>query len=199
MNRNTSARALGIAHSIIGPMGTMRYTDQGALDAGALDEAGATRWVYPADVLAAKERIDAKVTSLAADVAACAGLAAADVAAWNAFRTAWRQFYCRGSDGACTEPDASWFGIGGQMDDCETYEASLYAWQEKFAPLCRLSAPVGSPPVPTDARGSDLTTPVRWGVIGLGILAGLYVLHETGVLRLVATPRRRGCATCGTA
>jgi hypothetical protein len=146
--------------------------------------AGATRLIYPEDVRNAKNRIDAKVASVNANIASCTALSGDDRAAWALFYSAWRKFFCRNDSGTCTEPDVSLWGLGGQMDDTEVFEAQLYGWQEKLSATCHLSAPLTHPPTPTADQPSTLNTALVWGAVIVGGVIVLSVIDKTGLPRL---------------
>jgi hypothetical protein len=141
---------------------------------------GATQIIYPADVRDAKNRIDAKMTATARDVAACGKLSDADVKAWADFFLAWRKFFCGNDSGDCTSPDVPLLlGLGSMMDQCETWEAQLYDWQKKIAALCAVSTPATPPPTPTadkpglfTSAGPSTTTLVLIGA-GVGLAAAI--------------------------
>jgi len=158
-------------------------------------EAGATRVIWPSDVIDRKTVIDAKMTSVGADVGACAAFSDADRAAWAAFYLAWRKVYCLNALGACTAPDSSIWGLGGQYDDLETWDSNVYAWQLKVAAAgCKSSAPVVAPPTPTGAQASDVGAVgeiVKWGAVGLGVYFLLTVVGKTGLPELWPPKRRR--------
>jgi hypothetical protein len=167
----------------------------GELESLGVDEAGAFRVIYPADVLDAKNRIEAKMLSVGRDVAACPALPAADQKAWSDFYAAWRRFFCRNDTGECTEPDYALLGLGGQYDDCETWEAQLFAWQKKIdAAACKLSAPLSPPPTPT-IQQTDPSLVAAGGIVqDLTVLAlvvaGVWVVQQSGVLTWI--PRKGG-------
>ena len=145
----------------------------------------ATRIIFPDDVINAKTRIDAKMQATLADVGACTSLDAKTVSDFRDFFGAWRKFYCA-SDGAedCTSPGWHLFGLGGQMDDCETWEAQLYQWQQFLGAHCTLAEPASPPPTPTAQQGDSmdaLATIVKWGAIGA---LGVVVVREIGLPRL---------------
>src|SRR5271166_2078431 len=117
-----------------------------------------TRWVYPSDIEQAKNRVDAKFQSVNRDVQACAKLSAGDRTAWTDAFTAWRKLYCRNDTGTCTAPDASVWGAGGQMDDVERAEKSLYDWQTKIKANCTVSGPIEKP----DAAKREEGGPMQW-------------------------------------
>jgi hypothetical protein len=147
-------------------------------------EAGATRIIYPQDVRDAKNRIQAKFASVDTNVKACSALSSADASAWAAFYLAWRKFFCRDDVGSCSEPDVSIFGLGGQMDDCEVWEAQLFGWQQKLSKTCTLSAPLTAPPTPTGQQPEPITTALAWGAAIVGGILLLSVIDKTGLPRL---------------
>jgi hypothetical protein len=105
-----------------------------------------TRIIYPDDIRAAKRRVDALFQSVDHDVKSCTALNNDDRATWGALFISWRKLYCLSDKTDCTEPDASYFGLGGQMDDVERYEKSAYEWQLKLqAKTCTPSAPIIKP------------------------------------------------------
>lgn len=143
-----------------------------------------TRIIYPSDVVNRKNSIDAKVTSVSRDVDACKALKDTDRQAWVDFAAAWRKFYCLNADGQCSQPDYSIWSLGGQMDDLETWDANVYAWQQKLAAAtCTLSAPVVAPPIPTaEQKGAGdeiaavakaVTSVAIVGIVGLVVWEGL--------------------------
>lgn len=129
-----------------------------------------TRFVWPSDVRDAKIRIDAKMKSVANDMAGCAALSPSDKASWMLFFAAWRAFYCDDMAGTCTQPDVEWFGSGGALDTCDQWEISLFQWQNRLAAVCRLSAPISKPPTPI---GDQQDAVAEWlkGATGL-VVAG---------------------------
>lgn len=139
---------------------------------------GATAIIYPADVVNAKNRIQAKMASTLADAKACVALSPADTASFQGFYDAWRKFFCDNDSGVCEVPPSGAtlgiFGLGSQMDDCETWEAQLYTWQQKIAAICTMSEPVVAPPTPTAEKPGPFTmstgTVVAAAAVGLGLL-----------------------------
>jgi hypothetical protein len=152
--------------------------------------AGATRIIWPTDVVARKNEINAKVTALTNDIAACTNAPSDLSTNWQAFVTAWKQFYCNNSSGTCTEADYDLFGLGGQYDDCENWDQQVYQWQLTVQKSCTLSEPVVAPPIPTlqqqdyidktinainNTTGKGVATPI-WALAALaGIAVAGYV------------------------
>jgi hypothetical protein len=141
-------------------------------------EAGA--WIYPSTVKEAKNRIDPEIAATKRDADACTTITADERAAFDAFYAGWRQFYCLNASGTCTEPDASIWGLGTQMDQAEGYETRLAQWQALLASKCALSTPVVTPP----PAPPDVNAIARWVGIGLGALAVMYIVGQTGLPRL---------------
>ena len=147
---------------------------------------GATRLIYPADVVSRKNDINSKVIALTNDITSCTAAPTNLSTDWQAWVTTWKQFYCNNSTGTCTEADYSIWGLGGQYDDCEMYDQQVYQWQQKVAQTCTLSEPSTPPPVPTIAqqdyvnKALDVTgagvSKALWSAAGLiGIAAAAYV------------------------
>jgi hypothetical protein len=138
-----------------------------------------TRYVSSGDVKQAKDRVDAKYQTVNRDVQACANLSAGDKSAWTDAFTAWRKLYCRNDSGTCTEPDASWLNSGGEMDDVERAEKSLYTWQTKLQATCTVSGPIEKP----DAAKREEGGPLNWFaehktalIVGGSVVGGVIVL-----------------------
>ena len=164
----------------------------GALGFGKPGDWYYTRIIYPDDIREAKRRVDSKFQSVDRDVKGCAGLTDADRASWGALYGAWRQLYCINSTGTCTEPDASIFGLGGQMDDVERYEKSAYDWQLKIKDKCTLSSPVEKPDIikreESEQRSDVLGTVKIVALAAVGVVAVVVLVPQ--IAKLV--PERQG-------
>ncbi len=161
---------------------------QRARAAGA-ESAEGFRVIWPGDIIDRKNVIQAKMVAVGADITACTALPADEQTAWQAFYTAWRQFYCRNETGTCDQPDYSVFGMGGQYDDLEVWDANVYAWQQKVSAAgCGVSDPLVAPPTPTaDQANKDvgaLTELVKWSALGLGGVLLLQVVSGVGLPRI---------------
>jgi len=153
-----------------------------------------TRVIYPDDVREAKRRVDSKFQSVDKDVKACPGLNDNDRAAWAALLASWRQLYCMNASGTCTDPDASIFGLGGQMDDVERYEKSAYEWQLKVqATKCSLSSPVEKPDIlkrEESEKKEDVLDTIKIVAIAVaGAVAVVYVVPQ--IARLVPSRKEK--------
>lgn len=154
------------------------------------DEAGGTRVIWPSDLREEFSRVDAKMLAVNQDMANAlkANCIKVETAQdFSNFYWSWRKFYCDTQDESqanCTEPSFSYFGMGSTKDEIEAFEGQLYQWQQMLAANhCNLSEPLGPPPTPTSQQPSDVTSWTKYAVIGLGIIAGMYVAQQTGVLR----------------
>ena len=162
-------------------------------------ESSYTRFVYSDDVKQAKRRVDAKYQGLNTDVHACAAITDGEKATWNDLFTAWRKLYCRSDSTTCTEPDASIWGAGGQMDDVERYEKNLFDWQSKLATKCAVSAPIVKPDVvkreEDEKKPSDMLSTVKYVAIGLGVVAvvvsGAVIVSQVAPIVRRVVPTRR--------
>lgn len=153
------------------------------LAAESLDEAAGTRVVWPSDVKNRKREIDAKMGGILADLSACPNLDPKTVSDFHSVYGAWRQFYCDSAVQNCTEPVVSIWGLGGQMDDCENWDQTAYDWQQFTAAHCQSSQPVVAPPTPTAQQPDTIGSWLRYGAIIAGVVGGLYVAEQTGILR----------------
>jgi hypothetical protein len=156
-----------------------------------------TRFVFAGDVKQAKDRVDAKYQSVNRDMQACSALPAGDRSAWTDAFTAWRKLYCRNDSGTCTAPDASWLNSGGEMDDVERAEKSLYDWQTKLKTKCAVSGPIEKP----DATKREEGGPLNWFaehktalIVGGSVVGGVIVLGALAPyvkLLTAVVPRRQ--------
>lgn len=147
------------------------------------------RVIWPGDIIDRKNVIQAKMTSVANDIAACKALPADEAAAWAAFYSAWRKYFCLNDSGTCDQPDYRVFGMGGQYDDLEVWDANVYAWQQKVAAAgCGVSDPLVAPPDPTASQENKdigaLTELVKWGVYGMGAYLAIRVVAGVGLPRV---------------
>lgn len=135
-----------------------------------------TRFVWPADVTAAKKRIDTLVTSVTVDVGKCTTLSQTDRDAWTQFLFGWRQFYCGNDTGSCDDPDSPIFGSGGQLDQCDQWEIALAAWQKRLAVTCHLTAPQDVPPKPIGDQPDPTNNVTTWLALGTAIVGGVLLI-----------------------
>lgn len=156
-------------------------------------EAGLTRlpntswshlFCFPQDVIDAKVKIQAQMAALQRDgTSPTCSMSSEEKSALQDFYFAWRQFYCRSEDGTCSSPSYSILGMCDQLNDCDDWQASLYAWQEKVSAVCHTSAPVG-PPVGPPPSASSVAEIVKYVAVVAVVLGGLYVVKQTGLPRL---------------
>jgi hypothetical protein len=145
-------------------------------------------FVVPGDVIDAKNRIQAKLESLRFDVQNCAKLTKEEKAAFADFYDGWRRFFCVNDSGTCTAPDYRLWGLGGQIDQCDTWEAEGYDWQKKVNALCPLSEPLTAPPAPAGVF-PDMGW-VQWAAIAAVAVGAVYVVKQTGLPRLWSGGKR---------
>jgi hypothetical protein len=141
-----------------------------------VEHTGDTRIIWPQTLIDAKNRIDAKWTGVRAALATC-GANHGTMTAFQANYSAWRQFYCRSTSTDCTQPDYGIWGLGGQMDDAETWDAMVYGWQQYVADNCGAPAPV-APPTPTGQKQflpPEAYEAAKWLAIAAIVAAGVYL------------------------
>ena len=105
------------------------------------------RIVVPSTVDTKKSELDAIVSSLDRDVAACTKLDGATASAWRAFVAGWRAF---------RDAPSSWLDAAAEMDQAEAYETEIASWQAKLSALCVTSAPPIAPRQPATGLGTVL-------------------------------------------
>jgi hypothetical protein len=119
-------------------------------------------FVTPADVQQRKDELNAVATSIDADVQKCTALDTATISAWNEFLSAWRTFYA-------DEP--SIWNAGGQGRQTSDYADQIINWQEKLAPVCKLSSPM----LPAQ---EDTASVVKWGAVAVTAVAAAWGVKE---------------------
>ena len=141
-----------------------------------------TRIVTPSTLVDAKIRVDTKFRSLLDDAKNCAALTPGERSSLQADFQSWRRLFCDNTNGACaTAPTPSWLtvGLGGKMDDVETWEKRIFDWQKKLQTKCQLSAPVSQPPNSPDGKDSDTSTMIKYIAVAVGLVAVAYTLGPT--------------------
>lgn len=138
--------------------------------------------VYPSTVDALKKQLASDL--LAANMAAttCVTLPSTLLAQWGAF---YADAY------AWSQTDTSIFGLGSQMDQGQSYQCALYAWQQRLnASSC--SVVVRGNPNPEGV--GDITPVLKWFGIAIASLAGAYVVGQAvhlGVEAMKLAPKRK--------
>lgn len=139
-------------------------------------------WIYPSTVDALKKQLASDL--LAANVAAttCASLPSPLLAQWSVF---YADAY------AWSQSDTSIWGLGSQMDQGQSYQCALYAWQQR---LNGSSCNVVVRGNPNPAGAGDLTPLFKWLGIGVASIAGAYVIGQAvhlGVEAMKLAPKRK--------
>ncbi len=137
---------------------------------------------WPGDVKAHIIRLSAKFDATNRDVQACAGLTAADKAAWADLYGRWQKFQVSIPqwllNALAASPAFPMALI--QARDYEavanSYDRSLSEWQDKLAEAqCKPSAPHEDKPA--EVTPFDMNAAIRWGAIAVLALAGVYGLY----------------------
>lgn len=131
-------------------------------------------WIYPSTVDAAKADLLATLQSANQTVASCTALPTATTASWTTFYN---------TVAAYAQPSTtSIWGLGGQMDQVQKYQAELYDWQIYLGQQrCVMSSPTTNPEAPLPPG-----TPSVWvGVAKLAALAAVLGAGAYGVSKVV--------------
>jgi len=127
------------------------------------------RIVYPWTCKAAQDDLATAVQGTLNDLAASPSVDATTRADFQTWASRLQTFL---------SGDPGWFGLGSRMDQIETYAQELHNWQ---VTLTNAGATVnGTIPDPFEPSAQDkwYLQVLQWGVVGVGILAGAYVVSE---------------------
>lgn len=119
---------------------------------GSLGGAILPTYVNESDVHALKVRLNPYVQSLAADVARCSGIPDNVRQSFQLWASSWAQYF---------NEEEGFFTSAAEMDQGETYEKDLQAWQQRIASGgygCNPSAPT---PGLTGAADDSTHTTIR--------------------------------------
>lgn len=127
----------------------------GGVDAGQCD--GVAVVLSSAKVEAFKRFLDPTFAITSGAVASCKGLAPEELAAWSLFYQQWKAF-----SGA----ESGFFGASADWNTCCAFAKMLDAWRSKLESSCTIPGPakIEVPP-------SELSTTIKWGVVGLVALS----------------------------
>lgn len=123
-------------------------------------------WIYPSTVDDEKTRLRAALLGTQSNVDACTALDATT-------RQAWSDFYAAASSFA--NESTSYFGLGSQMDQAQSYGYQLCQWQETIAKVCTLSTPEYNPSQEGQASGNAaIANAVKWVAVAAIVGAVAY-------------------------
>ena len=100
----------------------------------------------------------------------------------------WGAFYAAAYD--WSQSSTSIFGLGGEMDQGQSYQCALYVWQQR---LNGSNCNVVIRGNPSPAGAGDITPALKWIGVAVASLAGAYVVAQVAhvaveALRLAPRP-----------
>jgi hypothetical protein len=123
--------------------------------------------IYPSTVANAQTQLLASANGT--NDTLCTGLSTGLTTGWNSFYAALSAF--------CKE-DPGYFGLGTMMDQLESYQTNLKAWQQSIAKACPATAPAINPNNEINASTPALLSLGQWGLYAIIAVAGAYVVGE---------------------
>lgn len=135
-------------------------------------------------------RLGGEVTTQNNDALACATVNQNTLSSWKAFYASWVAWDVKAQADVKSSADFPWYTPLPEwtngVTNSETYdqglaiENQLATWQKAFAGMgCKQSQPSVVVPPPPTSTTDNLAAIVKWGAIGLGAIAVVYVAHET--------------------
>lgn len=131
----------------------------------------------PGEIAEQQASLLASATSTNTTVQSCTGLDSSTSSAWSTFFQAVSTF-------CALEPAIIPFGSkqilasGTTADQLQSYQAQLFAWQQKLSPKCTSIVAVAPPTSLPGSTASSWTPLVKWASLGVAFLAGAYAVSK---------------------